>query len=330
MVRKLAFVLGIVVGVAFVQPRLAEAAPAAASTTVFAPYVDMVGANPHLLSQALQGKLGDFTAGFVLGKPGDGCKPVWDDNTTSAVDENATNDQIDNAQHSGARVTPIVSFGGAGGRDLALTCTNQTKLTQAYQSVIDRYALTRIDFDVEGKALDGPGNAGSIARRLSSIKTLLSNNPGLQVSYTLPSDWFGLGDTGVAFLQASKTASVQPALVNIMAMEFSDSSFADMADATENAAEEALGQLQTKWSSMTYANLGVTPMAGQNINGKVFTLADAATIDEFARKTAHLGRLAMWSVNRDRSCGSGDDLSSCSEVSQQPLDFTNAFLKAPK
>jgi chitinase len=327
-VRTLAFVLAVMVGTAFVQPRLADAA--SDGTTVFAPYVDMVGANRALLDQALNGKLGDFTAGFVLGKPSDGCKPVWDDESTSAVGDNAVNDQIDNATHKGARVTPIVSFGGQGGFDLAITCTNQTKLNQAYQSVIDRFALTRVDFDVEGAALDGPGNSASIGRRFSAIKTLVTDNPGLQVSYTLPSDWFGLAPSGVAFLQASKAAGVKPALVNIMAMEFSDSSFTDMADATENAAEQTLAQLQQKWSSMTYRNLGVTPMAGQNINGKIFTLADAATIDEFARKTAHLGRLAMWSVNRDRSCGSGDDLSSCSKVSQQPLDFTNALLKAPK
>jgi len=42
----------------------------------------------------------------------------------------------------------------------------------------------------------------------------------------------------------------------------------------------------------------------------------------------HLGRLAFWSVDRDQPCGgSATSLPACSEISQQPLDFTKIFLK---
>ena len=42
----------------------------------------------------------------------------------------------------------------------------------------------------------------------------------------------------------------------------------------------------------------------------------------------HLGRLAFWSVDRDQPCGgSVSGLPACSEISQQPLDFTRIFLK---
>ena len=51
-----------------------------------------------------------------------------------------------------------------------------------------------------------------------------------------------------------------------------------------------------------WARLGATPMVGQNdVAGEVFTLDDARRLQDWA--TSHgLGRLSMWSVNRDRSC----------------------------
>ncbi|MGA2830815.1 MAG: hypothetical protein ABSF03_32420 [Streptosporangiaceae bacterium] len=77
---------------------------------------------------------------------------------------------------------------------------------------------------------------------------------------------------------------------------------------------------------MTYANIGVTPMIGQNDDAaEVFTEADAHTLVSFAEAN-HLGRLAFWSADRDQPCsGSVSGLPSCSEISQSPLDFTKIF-----
>src|SRR3712207_7836660 len=55
-----------------------------------------------------------------------------------------------------------VSFGGAAGQELALTCGSVAELQAAYQSVIDQYDLTFIDLDIEGGATS---NTASVARR---------------------------------------------------------------------------------------------------------------------------------------------------------------------
>jgi len=92
------------------------------------------------------------------------------------------------------------------------------------------------------------------------------------------------------------------------------------------AAESTLGQVQADWPSDTYADIGVTPMIGQNdTSGEIFTEADAQSLVSWA-DTEHLGRLAFWSVDRDQPCtGSVSGLPSCSEISQNALDFTKIF-----
>mgnify|MGYP000385156732 CR=1 FL=1 len=50
-----------------------------------------------------------------------------------------------------------------------------------------------------------------------------------------------------------------------------------------------------------WAKIGATPMIGQNdLSNEIFTLADAKTLNQFAQKSG-LGRLSIWSANRDRA-----------------------------
>jgi hypothetical protein len=204
----------------------------------------------------------------------------------------------------------------------------------AYQSVIDRFGVKRIDFDVEGTALDDSVSHASLLRRFAAIVNLRTANTGLKISFTLPSDYYGLADDGINFLTMAKTAGARPDLVNIMAMEFSapppgSPAAASQGAATIYAAQQTLAQMRQVWPSgpaVTYQNLSITPMVGRNINGNVFTLADTKQVVDFAR-TNKVGRLAFWSLNRDRQCTpASEDLSACSKVSQKKLDFTNAFL----
>jgi hypothetical protein len=84
--------------------------------------------------------------------------------------------------------------------------------------------------------------------------------------------------------------------------------------------------MQSVDPSYTYANLGITPMIGKNDDGSTFTLADAQTVENFAASNG-VGRLAFWSANRDQPCsGSANSLSTCSEISQNSLAFTDAFV----
>jgi hypothetical protein len=102
-------------------------------------------------------------------------------------------------------------------------------------------------------------------------------------------------------------------------------------DAT-NAATSTHDQLASlypaKPDAQLWAMVGVTPMIGQNdVGGEVFTTADARQLTDFA-VTHHLGRLAMWSANRDSQCGQGvrtvaDNL--CSGVLQAPNEFATTF-----
>src|SRR5882724_10443533 len=112
-----------------------------------APYVDMTNNQEPMLNAAISsGGLKAFTAAFVIGS---GCTPIWGDTLPVTNDPTVSGD-ISSAQSAGAQV--IVSFGGAGGVELAQSCTNTTSLQAAYQTVINQYHLSHVDFDIEGAA----------------------------------------------------------------------------------------------------------------------------------------------------------------------------------
>jgi hypothetical protein len=226
----------------------------------------------------------------------------------------------------------IVSFGGQNPTELALVPGDVPTLQAQYQAVIDAYSLTAIDFDIEEAAIK---DAHSVDRRNAAIAGLQSaaqaGGRDLAVSYTLPVDPAGLTAEGLAVLRNAVKRGVNVALVNIMTMDFDEGSVPpDRMGATAIQATRAVfGQLQNLLSGASWATIGVTPMIGVNdIVKEVFTLQDAHDLLAFARQNG-LGRLAMWEVNRDKSCPpngpSGVAQNTCSGVDQQPFDFTNIF-----
>jgi hypothetical protein len=276
-----------------------------------------------MLNQAAsQAGLKAYSAAFVIGS---GCTPIWGDTLPVTNDPTMTS-EIATAQAAGA--TPIVSFGGASGVELADSCTNLSQLTAAYQSVINTLHVTHIDFDIEGAEIAYPANN---AMRFQAINALEAANPGLVVSVTIPVNPNGPDNNGQAFLQAAKTAGTRIDVINVMTMDYYgtwDTGGAPMGTYAVDAAQATLAYAQTLWPSMTYGNIGVTPMIGQNDDpAEVFTEADAHTLVSFAQQN-HLGRLAFWSVDRDQPCGgSATGLPACSQISQQPLDFTKIFVQ---
>jgi hypothetical protein len=229
--------------------------------------------------------------------------------------------EIATAKADGA--TPIVSFGGAGGTELAMACTTESSLQAAYQAVITHLGVTHIDFDIEGAPLDYTADNDL---RFKAIAALEAADPGLVVSVTLPVLPTGLAADGVAFLSLAKQDGARIDLVNVMAMDYGSSFTGDMGQEAIQAAQSTLAQAQADWPADTYADIGVTPMIGQNDNSaEVFSEADAQTLVNWA-DSAHLGRLGFWSVDRDQPCsGSASGLPSCSEISQNALDFTKIF-----
>ena len=290
-----------------------------------APYVDMTNNQEPMLNQAAtQAGLKAFSAAFVIGS---GCTPIWGDTLPVTSDPTVTG-EITTAEADGAQ--PIVSFGGEAGSELAASCTNLSQLTAAYQSVINTLHVTHIDFDIEGAEI---AYTADNATRFQAINALEAANPGLVVSVTIPVLPSGPDANGQAFLAAAKAAGTRIDVINAMAMDYYgsyDTGGAAMGTDAVDAAQATLAYAKTLWPSMTYANIGVTPMIGQNDDpAEVFTEADAQTLVSFATQN-HLGRLAFWSVDRDQPCGgSVSGLPACSEISQQPLDFTKIFLKYP-
>ena len=88
---------------------------------------------------------------------------------------------VSSLQSTGVHV--IVSFGGATGTEPALACSSAASLQALHQSVITRYKVNLLDFDIEGGAVS---DQASITRRDQALKALKAANPGLVISYTLP------------------------------------------------------------------------------------------------------------------------------------------------
>jgi hypothetical protein len=282
-----------------------------------APYVDMSNNQEPMLYAAAKAGMKSYTAAFVISS---GCSPIWGD-TLPVTNDPTMDSDIATAKADGA--TPIVSFGGAGGTELAMACTTVSSLQAAYQTVITHLGVNHIDFDIEGAPLDFTADNDL---RFKAINGLEAANPGLVVSVTLPVLPTGLAADGVAFLNLAKQDGTRIDLINVMAMDYGSSFTGDMGQEAIQAAQSTLAQARADWSGDTYANIGVTPMIGQNDNSaEVFSKADASTLVSWANSN-HLGRLAFWSVDRDQPCsGSAQGLPACSEISQQSLDFTKIF-----
>ncbi|WP_042423244.1 carbohydrate binding domain-containing protein [Streptacidiphilus anmyonensis] len=291
-----------------------------AATSVYsvAPYVDMSNGQEGMLDTAITGHhLKAYTAAFVLGE---GCNQIWGDTLPIGADS-YTDPEIAKAKSEGASV--IISSGGASGEPLAWTCTTQSSIDAGYQAIINDYGVNQLDFDVEGAAV---ADTASAARQMQAMKDLKASNPGLQFSMTLPVLTSGLTGDGVNILKAAKNAGIKIDVVNIMAMDYYAGTGTEMGQGAVSAAEATLAQMQSVDPSYSYANLGITPMIGKNDDGSTFTLADAQTVENFAAQNG-VGRLAFWSVDRDQPCsGSANSLSTCSEISQNSLAFTDAFV----
>jgi len=111
-----------------------------------------------------------------------------------------------------------------------------------------------------------------------------------------------------------------------------------MAQSAEDALKATYGQLASLYpqygihlsAQQIWQGLGATPMIGQNdVRGEIFTVADAKTMVSFAAAN-HLGRLSMWSINRDSQCGTsfpetGLLSNTCSGTAQTSLQFAQIF-----
>jgi aryl-phospho-beta-D-glucosidase BglC (GH1 family) len=288
--------------------------------TMFSPYIDMaMSVDADLVAVSQASGIKNFTLAFVLssdhGIGWQGVGAITDDGLSNG---STILQQVQAIQAAGGNIT--ISFGGAAGQEAALTAPNAATLQAEYQSVIDRYHITSIDFDIEGAAV---ADLHSITLRDQAIAGLEAANPDLKVSFTLPVLPNGLDANGLSVLQHAKADGVRIDIVNIMAMDYGTSvdNGGQMGLNAINAAKATEQQLASLGIS---AKIGVTPMIGINdIASEVFTQADAQALLNYAKTDPNITLLSMWSVARDNGNSAGAHWASpdSSGLAQQPFEF---------
>jgi cellulose synthase/poly-beta-1,6-N-acetylglucosamine synthase-like glycosyltransferase/chitodextrinase len=306
--------------------------------TWFAPYVDATLTPTYQFQNPGDDAARQTVLGFVVAEPGAGCTPSWgaDYTLAQASSSLALASRIAQVEQDGAE--PIVSFGGEANTSLDVACSSVSQLTAAYQSVINWYGLKAIDLDIEGAALD---NFGAEQRRAQAIDNLEQAAHGkLQVWLTLPVEPAGLDDNAISVIESMLADRVSITGINVMTMDFSKSPAAGASMLPE--VESALNSVHTQLTSMyprygiklrseqIWQRMGATVMIGQNdIQGQVFTTANAQGLVNFANGN-HLGRVSMWSLNRDTQCGTpfavtGVLSNTCSGTAEASMGFASIF-----
>ncbi len=305
---------------------------------MFAPYVDMtLWPTYDLVAAARDHGIQYFTLAFITADPQN--RPAWGGFAAYALGSEF--DAGMRAQIAGVRAlggNVIVSFGGAANREMAEVITDPVALQAAYQSIIDAYNLTHIDFDIEGGAI---AHRASVDRRNLAIAGLqqaaAAAGRELVVSYTLPVLPTGVTADGIYLLQSAVQRGVNLDVVNIMAMDYGDSAAPNpqgrMGDYAIQAATSLFNQLKSVYGSaktdqQLWQMVGITPMIGVNdVTSEIFDQQEAREVLAFAEQRG-IGRLSFWSLNRDQQNPNGTlnyvDLMS-SSILQSPYEFSQIF-----
>jgi hypothetical protein len=255
-----------------------------------------------------------FTMAFV--NASGGCNPAWD--SSRPLSGSADASAIAQIKAAGGQVVP--SFGGWSGNKLGPNCSTSAALAGAYQQVINAYGLKAIDIDIENS--DEFENEAVQDRILGALKIVKQNNPGVQTILTFGTSTTGPNYYGNRLIDQSKALGAGVDIYTIMPFDFGGGS--NMYQSTVNAANGLRDKLKSTfgWSDATaYSHLGISGMNGLSDQQELTDLSAWTQITNWA-KTNHLGRLAFWSVNRDRGCPGGGVQSACSGIAQNDWDFT--------
>ena len=212
---------------------------------------------------------------FVVADPAEACRPTWGtyyrlDAAQRALDLDR---RIVRLRERGGDV--VISFGGAINDELAITCTDTAALVEAYRSVIERYHVTVLDFDIEGSAIsDGAANERRAEALAKVQQDIRASGSELDLWLTLPVSPGGLTPEAVALVDATLAGGVDLAGVNVMTMNYGGSRQPGqgMHAATVSALEATWRQVDGAYrrtgvqltAAAVWAKIGATPMIGQN------------------------------------------------------------------
>ncbi len=309
----------------------------------FAGYVDATATPVFAFEDVEETAARDIVLSFIVADPDEPCTPTW--GTAYDLDEAAAELDLDRrlarVEQLGADLS--ISFGGLLNDELATVCTNPAELVRAYDQVLERYDVSTIDLDIEGENLT---DAVAGQRRAEAIATLQERRreagDDLAVWLTLPVIPSGLTEDGTTFVQQMIEAGVDVAGVNVMTMNYGQAKEEgeSMADASIRALQATHRQLGIIYeladielgSATLWRKIGATPMLGQNdVVDEVFTTQDAEELNAWAVEQG-IGRMSVWSLNRDVQCGPNYvDLSrvsdACSGVPQGDVRFADLLSK---
>lgn len=309
----------------------------------FAPYVDVTATPRYPFEQFADKQAKTAVLAFIVSLKDDACTPSWGGvyNLQDASTNLDLDRRIARLRQKGGNV--VISFGGLLNDELSVNCKDPTKLMNAYKEVVNRYTIDTIDLDLENSGLT---DTEAMKRRAEVISTLQkerrAEGKNLAVWLTLPVAPFGMTLDGTNAISEMLSHGVDLAGVNVMTMDYGESkeSTHTMRQASERALIETHRQLTILYKqagitlneASVWAKIGATPMIGQNdVPGEIFTLEDAHGFNEFSSLKG-IGRMSMWSANRDLECGENyvnltvvSD--SCSGVKQDKFAFSTLLSK---
>jgi hypothetical protein len=318
------------------------ASPAAAEPTgghrtlpahVFSPYFEAYTADsPAELAERSGARF--LNLAFLQTPAVGSCTVHWNANPATPVSAEVYGADIARIRAAGGDVIP--SFGGyaadSTGTELGDSCPTVAGVAAAFEQVVTTYGVTRLDLDIEVDALN---DLAGIDRRNKAIRQVqdwaAATHRTVQFVYTLPVATFGLTATGLHVLQNAVDNGARIDVVNIMTFDYYDGAPHEMAADSIGAATAVHEQLRALYPDRSdrqlWAMTGVTEMIGVDDFGppEIFTLADAVTIQAWARQTG-LAVLSFWALQRDNgNCPGAPARDSCSGLAQQQWQFTRIF-----
>ena len=299
---------------------------------VYAPYFE-TWTTDSLTTTAQQSGAKYFTLAFLETLSKSSCTLAWNGNRNDPVANGRYLSDIASLRALGGDVIP--SFGGwsadQGGTEIADSCKDVNTIAAAYEDVITRYDVSRLDMDVEGRSLN---RTDGIDQRNKALKLVqdwaAAQGRPFQVSYTLPTSASGLEASGLAILQNAIANGTHVDVVNIMAFDYYDRVTKDMGTAAINAANGTIAQLHGLYPAKTLAQLnamvGITLMPGLDDYPKKTentTVALAQQVYSYARANG-LNTLSIWAIQRDNGgCPGVTGSNSCSGIVQSTWEFSH-------
>lgn len=292
---------------------------------IYAPYFE-TWTTDSLTTTAQQSGAPYFTLAFLETLSKTSCTLAWDGNRSDPVTNNHYASDITSLRVLGGDVIP--SFGGwsadQSGTEIADSCKDVGTIAAAYEDVITRYGVTRLDMDVEGRSLNRTDGIDRRNKALALVQTwAAAQGRPFQVSYTLPTSASGLEPSGLAILKNAIANGTRVDVVNIMTFDYYDRVTTDMGSAAIQAANDTAAQLGNLGLN---AKIGITLMPGLDDYPKkteMTTLAHAQQVLDYARANG-LDTLSIWAIQRDNGgCPGATGSNSCSGIVQGTWDFTH-------